>query len=164
MNRIDDGHSRRLLSLEKDKADALFSTSRPVRQRFGRPRLPSTGPMLAGAALVAWSAGIHLHLWIAGYRHISSIGPLFLFQSIAGFAVAAAVTGTRRVIPALIGMALLASSIGGLLLSAWVGLFGFHDGLDAPFAKLSLVVEGVGVVVLAAAGWLRIVDATRHEA
>jgi hypothetical protein len=129
---------------------------RPQRRHPKQLRAASTGAMLAGAALLAWSAAIHLHLWTVGYRHIPTIGPLFLFQAIGGLVLATVVAGTRRVIPALIGIALLGSSIGGLLISAWVGLFGFHDGLDAPFAQTSLVVEAVGIAVLAAAIALRV--------
>jgi hypothetical protein len=33
----------------------------------------------------------------------------------------------------------------GLILSATVGVFHFHDGLDAPYAGLSLAVQGAGV-------------------
>lgn len=127
---------------------------RPARHPK-RWRAASTGAMLAGAALLVWSAAIHLHLWTVGYRHIPTIGPLFLFQGIGGVVLAAVVAGTRRVLPALAAMAFFGSSIGGLLISAWVGLFGFRDGLDAPFAQMSLVVEAVGIAVLAAAIALR---------
>jgi hypothetical protein len=139
----------------------VTETARPEHRDVGRAWMVTTGLMLAGAVLLAWSAAIHLHLWMGGYRHIPTIGPLFLFQSIAGFAIAVVVAGTRRVVPALVGAAFLASSVGGLLLSAWVGLFGFHDGLDAPFAGMSLVVEGVGAVLLVTAGALKMTRTPR---
>ena len=44
------------------------------------------------------------------------------------------------------------ATIGGLLLSVYVGLFGFMDTLSAPFAGLSLAVEIAGTVVLVAVG------------
>jgi hypothetical protein len=121
--------------------------------------------MLAGAALIAWSAVIHLHLWMDGYRHIPTIGPLFLCQAGGGLviAVAVAVAGTRRVLPALVGMGFLGSTIGGLMISAWVGLFGFHDGFDAPFARVSLVVEAAGIAMLATAIALRIAGSGAHH-
>lgn len=142
-------------TIESRRTQTLAPVPRLQRRNHGELGILASSAMFAGAALVAWSAVIHLHLWTIGYRHIPSIGPLFLFQSIAGFVIASAIAGTRRAIPALVGAALLASSVGGLLLSAWVGLFGFHDGLDAPFAKLSLVVEGAGIAVLIAGAWLR---------
>jgi hypothetical protein len=40
--------------------------------------VPGTLAILVGAALVACTAAIHLHLWLAGYRHVPRIGPLFL--------------------------------------------------------------------------------------
>jgi hypothetical protein len=114
-------------------------------------RAASAVARVAGAALLAWSAEIHLHLWMDGYRHIPTIGPLFLFQAIGGLVLAALVASTRRLIPTLVGVAFLGSTIGGLVISAWVGLFGFHDGFDAPFAHLSLVVEVAGVALLTTA-------------
>ena len=112
--------------------------------------------LLVGAVLVGWSATIHLHLWMNGYRNVATIGPLFLVQSIVGYLVAAAIAVTRRRFVALIGAGFLVSTIAGLLLSAWVGLFGFHDGFDAPFAGLSIVVEGAGALTLAlGSAWRR---------
>jgi hypothetical protein len=124
--------------------------SRPVRAASAAARV-------AGAALLAWSAEIHLHLWMDGYRHIPTIGPLFLFQAIGGLVLAAVVAATRRLILTLVGVAFLGSTIGGLVISAWVGLFGFHDGFDAPFAHLSLVVEAAGVALLTTAVALQLV-------
>jgi hypothetical protein len=100
-----------------------------------------------GAALAAWSAAIHLHLWLHGYRHIPTIGPLFLAQSTIGLAVAAAAVAIRRGVTAVAGAAYLAATSVGLLVSATVGLFNFHDGLDAPYAGLSLTIQLVGMVL-----------------
>jgi hypothetical protein len=113
--------------------------------------------MLAGAGLIAWSAGIHLDLWHEGYKHLSTIGPLFLLQAIAGFALALLVAVLRRLVPALAGIVFLASTIGGFIISVNVGLFGFKDSLQVPFAHLSLIVESVGIAVLIGACILRII-------
>jgi hypothetical protein len=142
-------------TIEGRRPQSMTPITRLRRRDHWKLSVSCSTAMFIGAILVAWSAAIHLHLWMIGYRHIPSIGPLFLFQSIVGFVIAACVAGTRRSTPALVGIALLASSVGGLFLSAWVGLFGFHDGLDASFAKMSLVVEGAGIAVLTAAVWLR---------
>ncbi len=106
---------------------------------------------LAGALLLVVSAGIHLHLWSTGYRHIPTIGPLFLMQGVAGIVLGLVVAVTRRGAAALLGALFAASTIGGLILSVEVGLFGFKDSLSAPDATLSLVVESAALVVLAAA-------------
>jgi hypothetical protein len=108
--------------------------------------------LLVGAALVATTAAIHLHLWAAGYRNIPTIGPLFLFQGIAGAAIAVALVAWRRLVTVVAAAGFMIATIGGLLLSVYVGLFGFTDTLSAPFAGLSLAVESAGAVVLGVAG------------
>jgi hypothetical protein len=106
---------------------------------------------LGGAALVVWSAFIHLHLWSEGYRHIPNIGHLFLAQGVLGFAIAVGVLAVRQALTALVGAAYLAVTSACLLLSATIGLFSFHDGLDAPYAGLSLAVELIGLVLFSVA-------------
>jgi hypothetical protein len=112
--------------------------------------------MWLGASSVAASAGIHLHLWLAGYRSIATIGPLFIGQAVLGFVVTILLAWTRRALVAVLAGLFLLATIGGLLTSAWFGLFGFHDGFDAPYAALSLLIEGTGAVVLFAAAGLRL--------
>jgi hypothetical protein len=115
-------------------------------------RVLVTGGMVLGAAMVAWSGAIHLHLWMGGYRNIHIIGPLFLAQAITAFVIALVVVALRWATSALVGALFLASTIAGLVISGWHGLFGFRDSLTAPFATLSLVVEGAGIFVLASSG------------
>jgi hypothetical protein len=119
--------------------------------------------MLAGAATVAWSAAIHLHLWNTGYGGISTIGPLFLFQSVTGFVLAVVIASLRKVVPALLGAGFLAATLGGLVLSVEVGLFGFRDSLSSPYAGVSVVIESVGTVVLLMACALRIATKRRSS-
>jgi hypothetical protein len=132
----------------------LAITSDADRPREASPkyhRYAVNAAMVLGAALVAGSGAIHLHLWLAGYRYIHIIGPLFLAQAISAFVIAAAVVASRRTTFALAGIALLAGTTGGLLLSSWHGVFGFHESLSAPFAGVSLLLEGTGITVLGAA-------------
>ena len=117
-------------------------------------RAAVNGVMVLGAALVAWSGAIHLHLWMGGYKSIHIIGPLFVAQAITAFAVAIGIAVLRWATAALAGAAFLASTIGGLLVSSWHGIFGFHDSLSAPFASISLLVETIGIVVLAFAAFV----------
>ena len=117
---------------------------------------------LAGAALLIWSAVIHLHLWATGYRHIPTIGPLFLVQGIAGIVVAVAIVALRRPIVLVGGALFAAGTVGGLLLSVNVGLFGFQDSLSAPFAVQSLVVESIAFAVLGGTTVLALAAAGRH--
>ena len=97
------------------------------------------------------SAFIHLHLWDTGYRHIPTIGPLFLLQGIAGIVIAVVIAVWRRPLVSLIGALFAASTIGGLVLSVEVGLFGFKDSFSAPYATSSLIIEAAAFVVLAVA-------------
>jgi hypothetical protein len=108
--------------------------------------------MFVGAALVATTGAIHLHLWATGYRTIPTIGPLFLFQGIAGAALVVALIASRRLLTVAAGAGFMVATIGGFLLSVYVGLFGFMDTLAAPFAGVSLAVESTGALVLSAVG------------
>jgi hypothetical protein len=108
--------------------------------------------IVAGAGLVAATAAIHLHLWLAGYRHVPRIGPLFLAQAVTGFALAPVVALGRRLVVVLGAALYMAASAAGLLLSATVGFLGIHDGLGVPWAATSLTVELAGMVLLGSAG------------
>lgn len=122
----------------------------------------SPGPIVSGLAwigaiLLVLSAVIHLHLWSQSYQHIPTIGPLFLVQGIVGIVLAVLVAVFRRLV-VLAGAVLFAiGTIGGLLLSVYVGLFGFQDSLSAPYATSSLMVEAMAFVVLAGATALTLV-------
>lgn len=87
-----------------------------------------------------------------GYRTISTIGPLFLVQAIAGTLLAGLLLLSRRLLMVAAAAGFMIATIGGLLLSVSVGLFGFVDSLAAPYADLSLGVESAGTVVLTIVG------------
>ena len=93
----------------------------------GRSQAQYLGLRTAGAGLLAATGGIHLDLYLTGYRTIPTIGWLFLLQVVAAFALAlaVAVTGSRLAAAAGAGFAL--STLGGYLLSIWFGLFGFKE-------------------------------------
>jgi hypothetical protein len=112
---------------------------------------------VTGAALLVWSAVIHLQLWSDGYRSISVIGPLFLIQGIAGIALALALVVFRRLVLLAAGAILLAATAAGLLLSAGIGLFGYTESLAVPYAETSLVVEFTGAAVLVVAALILLV-------
>ena len=92
---------------------------------------------LAGSGLLVATAAIHLDLYLTGYRSIPTIGWLFLLQTIGALVLAIAVAGTaffaRAVsttagrLAAGAGALLAAGTLGGYLLSVWVGLFGFRE-------------------------------------
>ena len=111
-------------------------------------RVGVVGGIVAGAVLIALSSIIHLHLWKIGYKNIHIIGPTFLFQVISGLLLAVLLVAFLRLILVVAGLLLCAGSVVALLLSATVGLFGLHDGLDVPWAAPSLGLELAGLVVL----------------
>src|SRR5579863_4270076 len=51
---------------------------------------------LTCVGLLAWIGGVHLHLWLEGYRQIPTDGPLFLIDAVAGFALAATLLAWPR--------------------------------------------------------------------
>jgi hypothetical protein len=105
---------------------------------------------LAGAALLVWSGVIHLQLWADGYLSVSVIGPLFLVQGVGSIVIAAALAVFRRLALIVAGALTLAGTAAGLLLSVYVGLFGYKESLAVPFAQSSLVIEFTGAALLAA--------------
>src|SRR5215470_15240292 len=82
---------------------------------------------VAGALLLVVSAGIHLDLYLTGYRTIPTIGWLFLVQFLVAFilAIGALVTHSRLV--AVAGAAFALSTLGCYLLAIWIGLFGYKE-------------------------------------
>jgi predicted lipoprotein with Yx(FWY)xxD motif len=82
---------------------------------------------VTGAGLLAAIAAIHLDLYLTGYKTIPTIGWLFLLQVIVAFALAAAVLATGNRIVAALGAGFAVATLGGYLLSIWVGLFGFTE-------------------------------------
>jgi hypothetical protein len=108
---------------------------------------------VAGAALMAAMGWIHLDLWLDGYRNISIIGPAFLLNVVAGFGLAALLLITpRRFLPWVAALGALASlgTLGALLLSTTVGLFGFKETTAASLWWESFWVELAAAVVLGA--------------
>ncbi|MDQ1685547.1 MAG: hypothetical protein QOC82_2284 [Frankiaceae bacterium] len=112
-------------------------------------RIATIAGIVFGAAMVAFSTAIHLHLWRIGYRDIPKIGPAFLFQWVSGFLLAAVLLFYRRLAVVVGGFAFCAGSVVALLLSATRGFLGLHDGLDVPWAGWSLACESAGALVLA---------------
>ena len=88
---------------------------------------PQLGLRISGAVLLAVSAGIHLDLYLTGYRKIPTIGWLFLLQVIVGFMLTIAALVTRTRLAAAASAALALSTLGAYLLAVWIGLFGFKE-------------------------------------
>lgn len=116
---------------------------------------------VAGAALLVWSSVIHLQLWSEGYNGIPTIGVLFLAQGIGGIAVALVVAVFRRLVALAAGAVTLAGTAAGLLLTVYVGLFGYKESLAVPYAMSSLIIEFTGAAVLVVAALILLVAPRR---
>jgi predicted lipoprotein with Yx(FWY)xxD motif len=98
-----------------------------TRSPRGLSRSHRLGLRVAGAGLLAATAAIHLDLYLTGYRTIPTIGWLFLIQVITAFLLAVAVLALGSRIVAATGAGFAVATLGGYLLTVWVGLFGFTE-------------------------------------
>jgi predicted lipoprotein with Yx(FWY)xxD motif len=108
---------------------------------------------VAGAVLLAVSSGIHLDLYLTGYRSIPTIGWLFLVQVIVGFVLATAALVTRSWLAAAASAGLALSTLSAYLLAVWIGLFGFKEVRTRAGIAAGLVeVAAFAMLALAAIG------------
>jgi predicted lipoprotein with Yx(FWY)xxD motif len=102
--------------------------------RAGREHAEPPGPgwqavllRVAGAGLLIAAGAIHLDLYLTGYRSIPTIGWLVLLQVIAAFGLGLAVLVLRSRLAAVAAAGFSLATLGGYLLSVWIGLFGFKE-------------------------------------
>jgi hypothetical protein len=112
-------------------------------------RFSATAAFVVGGLLIVWSSYIHFHLWQKiGYRHIPTIGPLFLLQSIVGLTMGILVIGVRRIWAAGLGAGFALATLIGFLITVEHGLFGFKDQWSAPFGVQAFAIELATILVL----------------
>ena len=114
---------------------------------------------LGCVALLAWIGYVHLHLWQEGYRQIPTNGPLFLLDAVAGFALAVVLLVWPRPLAGLLAAGYTASTLGALIISLSVGLFGFRESISASFVTESLTIDSI--TVLGLISWTILVAALR---
>ena len=131
-----------------------------------KPRATGRGGMVVAlllrlgcVALLAWIGYIHLHLWQEGYRHIPTNGPLFLLDAAAGFALAAVLLIWPRPLAGLLAAGYTCATLGALIISLTVGLFGFRESISASFVTESLTIESI--TALSLISWTILVAALR---
>jgi predicted lipoprotein with Yx(FWY)xxD motif len=144
----DDAASSDTASDERADDDAASGSeaARPEGRRPGRGLVLVL--RLAGAALLAATGAIHLDLYLTGYRTIPTIGWLFLAQVITAFALAAVILARGGRLAAAAGAGFALSTLGGYLLSVWVGLFGFTE-VRTTAGIIAGVIEVAAFAVLA---------------
>lgn len=117
--------------------------------------MTTTPPLLlarvGAAGCLATSGVIHAELYLHGYRTIPGIGPAFLLQASAAFAVSLLLLLTPTVIPQLIAAAVTLGALGGFAASRTIGVFGFIEyGLQpAPQSLISVLIELAALGLLA---------------
>jgi hypothetical protein len=112
---------------------------------------------LACVGMLGWIGYVHLHLWLEGYRQLPTNGPLFLLDALAGLALAAALLVRPAPLTGLLSAGYTAATLGALLISLTVGLFGFRESISASYVTQSLAVEAI--TTLALLGWTVLVAA-----
>jgi hypothetical protein len=100
---------------------------------------------LSALALLAMG-GIHLYLVFDG------VGVLFMLNAIGGLLLAIAMfAAPQRFLPlaSVLGLLFIVGTLLGLVLALTVGLFGITETLDFTLVPTTLVVEPIGIIVLA---------------
>jgi hypothetical protein len=126
----------------------LASPRRATAPGKGGRRAAALLLRLGCTALLAWIGYIHLHLWQEGYSHIPTNGPLFLLDAVAGFILAAVLLAWPRPLAGLLAAGYTAATLGALLISLSVGLFGFQESISASYVTESLTIEAITVLAL----------------
>ena len=106
------------------------------------------GAVVAAAVLMICSALVHIHLWDIAYRHVATLGPLFLVQAIAALVLAVVLVAARAVVVALVSIALMLGTVVGFILADTVGIFGFTLAKVTGWAYEALVSELLSALVL----------------
>ena len=127
--------------------------STPVRSpASGTPHTPPPQPrgawLLRGvtAAGLLLSADVHLFLYVQGYRDIEVVGPLFLLNAVAGFALGLLVLVWRHWLPLLGAVGFSVATLGAFYLSTTVGFFAVEETLGGVQQVTAAVSEWVALV------------------
>jgi hypothetical protein len=82
---------------------------------------------LSAAVLILAGGAVHLQLWRGGYRGIPRIGPWFLANVIISAVLALALLIRNDARVAVAGVVFSLASLGALVMSRTIGIFGFTE-------------------------------------
>ena len=116
----------------------------PVRRGDGA----ALGGAVAAAILMICSGLIHIHLWDIAYRHVKTLGPLFLVQAVAALGAGRRARRDESGRGGARCVALMVGTIVGFILADTVGIFGFKLPVVTGWAYEALVAELLGSLVL----------------
>jgi hypothetical protein len=111
----------------------------------------SRGLATAGVFL---AAVVHLDLWVQGFSSVSTIGPLFMLDFVAGMIIGVGVLVWRHWLPALAAAGFGAATVVAFWISVVHGLFGVKETptgsseILAEVAEYSAVAFGLAVAVM----------------
>jgi hypothetical protein len=106
------------------------------------------------AAGVFLAAVVHLDLWVQGFRSITTIGPLFMLDFVAGMIIGVGVLVWRHWLPALLAAGFGAATVIAFWISVIHGLFGVKETTSgsseilAEIAEYSAVAFGLAAAVM----------------
>jgi hypothetical protein len=129
-------------------------TTTDERKAVTSNRAASWALFIVDGGLLVASGIIHLHLWDIAYRHVATLGPLFLVQAISAVVIAVAIVATRHILAVAAGLALVAGTIVGFILARTVGIFGFKLPFSSGLANTVVIIEAVAVITLSITGAL----------
>ncbi len=106
---------------------------------------------IAAGALILIQAATHVQRWLAGYRAIDIVGPLFLLNAVLAVVVAVVLLVRGGLGSALAGVVLSFSTLLAFALSRRASLFGFTETRWDTTALVAVLAEVLAVLVLL--GW-----------
>jgi hypothetical protein len=119
------------------------------RSRHER-KTPSYRGFRAGTAALLLVIGVvHLHLWLAGYRYLPTIGPLFLVAVVSAAVLAIVVSARINPVIALAAASFAAGTLTANMLSLLLseGLFRFKE-VGISYSGGFAIASEIGVVML----------------
>lgn len=105
---------------------------------------------ILSALVLAVTGGIHLYLLFVGVGGL--LGVLFVLNGVAALVLAVAMLVTRGSllrITTVLSLLFLLASLASLLLALTVGLFGIREVWSFTLVPETVIVESIGIVVLA---------------
>ena len=106
---------------------------------------------ILSALFLLAAGGIHLYLALNGVGGV--LGVLFILNFVAGLVLAIGVLALRGRLmrwAIVLGLLFMLATLGSLLLALTIGLFGISTAWDFTLVPQTVIVESIGVVVLAA--------------